>query len=94
MTFRHIVLFRVHEGVASSRVSSAVELLRSLESLPGVVSFLVEMSLDSRKGQVLVEDATFVDAGAFVAFRADARHAEVVAELSEIADWWVGDYLE
>ncbi len=93
MTYRHIVLFRVHEGVSGARVDEAVGLLRSLNDLPMVESLRIERSLDARKGTMIVEEAEFVDAAAFRAFRAHRRHVEVATAMAEISDWWVGDYL-
>lgn len=90
--FRHIVLFRVHDDVSDDRVTAALEELRSLAVLPSVASWRVELSLDARKGRVIVEDATFSDAAAFERFRRDERHLAVGDTMSEIADWWNGDY--
>lgn len=92
MAFRHIVLFRVFDGVSNERISEAIGRLASLATLPGVESMRVERSLDGRKGRVLIEDATFVDAAAFASFRTAPSHVEVAAEMAEISDWWVGDY--
>lgn len=94
MTYRHVVLFRLHDGVSVARVDEAVGLLRSLELLPGVTSLRVELSLDSRKGTVIVEEASFADASSFEVFRAHRRHVEVARVMAEISDWWVGDYLD
>ena len=92
MGFRHIVLFRVHDGVANRRVDTAITRLESLATLPGVQSMHIERSLDGRKGRVVIEDATFADAAAFAAFRAAPSHVAAAAEMAEISDWWVGDY--
>lgn len=93
MTYRHIVLFRVFDDVSESEVDSAVASLTRLSSLPGIVEWRVERSLDTRKGRVLVEDATFTDADAFEAFRVHPDHVRVAEEMSTIADWWNGDYV-
>ncbi|AUG30640.1 MULTISPECIES: Dabb family protein [Microbacterium] len=90
--FRHIVLFRVHDDVSDQRVAAALDELRSLSVLTGVRHWRVELSLDARKGRVIVEDATFVDEPAFEAFRRDPRHVAVAEAMSAIADWWNGDY--
>lgn len=90
--FRHIVLFRVHDDISHDRVEEAIERLRSLASLPGVVEWRVELSLDARKGRVIVEDSTFVDAAAFRTFRQAPSHVHAAASMAEIADWWNGDY--
>lgn len=92
MTYRHIVLFRVHDDVDEARGTEAVERLRSLGVLPGILSWQVELSLDTRKGRIIIEDATFADAAAFEEFRGHPRHSEVASEMAEISDWWVGDY--
>ncbi|MDQ1204481.1 Dabb family protein [Microbacterium sp. SORGH_AS_0862] len=91
--FRHIVLFRVYEDVANERVTEAIDALRSLSVLPGVTHWRVEVSLDARKGRVIVEDATFADRHAFDGFRIHPEHVHVAEQLSRIADWWNGDYI-
>lgn len=91
--FRHIVLFRVHDDVADERVTEAIDALRSLAVLPGVVHWRVEESLDRRKGRVIVEDATFIDDHTFAQFRIHPEHVRVAEQLSRIADWWNGDYI-
>ncbi len=90
--YRHIVLFRIHDEVTDDHVTEAIDSLRSLGDLPGIVSWRVELSLDSRKGRVVVEDATFADNGALERFRVAPQHAEVASAMAEISDWWVGDY--
>lgn len=92
MTYRHIVLFRVHDHVNDDRVTEAVDRLRSLGASPGVLSWRVEVSLDTRKGRVIVEDSTFANAAAFKSFREDPLHAKVASEMSGMSDWWVADY--
>lgn len=92
--FRHIVLFRVYDDVADERVAEAIDALRSLSVLPGVTRWRVELSLDSRKGRVIVEDATFADRGAFDDFRIHSEHVRVAEQLSHVADWWNGDYVD
>jgi len=90
--YRHIVLFRVHDDVDDERVAAAIDQLRSLAALSGVVGWRVELSLDARKGRVIVEDATFIDQVAFESFRRDPQHVRVATAMSKIADWWNGDY--
>lgn len=90
--FRHIVLFRVHDGVPDEHVTEVITTLRSLASLDGVTSWRVERSLDERKGRIVVEDATFTDAATFEAFRTHPRHVEAGQVMARIADWWNGDY--
>lgn len=74
-------------------MSEAVAALRALGSLPGVVTWTVAPSLDTRKGRILVEDATFIDEEAFLRWRASPDHRSVAERMSTISDWWVGDWL-
>ena len=90
--FRHIVLFRVHEEAFDTDVESALESLRALGSRIDAHSWRVESSLDTRKGRVLIEDATFRDAAEFERFRAHPAHRQVAEAMAQISDWWVGDY--
>lgn len=92
MTYRHIVLFRVHDHVDDDRVTEAIERLRALGVLPGIEAWHIELSLDTRKGRVIVEDATFTDATAFHAFREHPEHAKTAQSMADISDWWIGDY--
>ena len=92
MTYRHVVLFRIHDDVEEHDVTRAVDALRSLAELPCVEDWRIARSLDERKGRILIEEATFADEAAFAAFREDPRHRDVAARMSEISDWWIGDY--
>lgn len=94
MTFRHIVLFRIREGVGEAEIEGAQSELRALASSPEVVRWRVERSFDERKGTILIEDATFADASAFERFRQTPAHLAAGARLATIADWWIGDYTE
>ena len=87
---RHVILFRLHEGADADR---ALELLRSFQP-PGTLKWVIERSVDERKGVVIVEDSTFVDEAALDAFRVSPEHAEAVAFMRDNADWTVGDWWE
>lgn len=89
--FRHIVLFRVHDEIADADVSDALSALRALGDDPGIIEWNVALSLDTRKGRIIVEDATFLDAGAFESWRGGADHGCVAGRMAQISDWWVGD---
>jgi hypothetical protein len=93
MSFRHVVLFRVRDEVDDERLDDLMAALGAFAMFPGVTSWLVARSLDERKGRIVIEDATFKSQAAFEHFRADTAHAHVARMMSEISDWWVGDYL-
>ena len=92
--FRHVVLFRIHDTVPEDDVTAALDELRTLAALPGVVAWRVERSLDARKGRVIVEDATFASADDFERFRIHPTHVAAGQRMAAISDWWNGDYLE
>ncbi|WZH38939.1 MAG: Dabb family protein [Microbacterium enclense] len=90
--FRHVVLIRIRDQVPLSDVASAVSALRSLGAGEGVEAWTVAMSLDTRKGQVIVVDGSFRDQVAFDAWRRGPAHRRVAEDMSLIADWFVGDW--
>lgn len=90
--FRHIVLFRVHDDVSDTELERAVSALRALGDEIEVVRWNVDLSLDPRKGRVIVEDTTFADTAAFDRFRAHPAHLAIADHMARISDWWVGDY--
>lgn len=92
MAYRHIVLFRVHEEIDDARLQEAVAALKAFAQFPGVESWVIASSLDTRKGRIVIEDATFVDRDAFDLFRRDAGHLRAAQMMSDVSDWWIGDY--
>lgn len=92
MAYRHVVLFRIHDETPNRAVEDAVSALRALCDEIDADAWVVELSLDSRKGRIIVEDATFADESAFQAFRAHPTHVAIAAQMARISDWWVGDY--
>ena len=94
MAYRHIVLFRIRDGVADADIEGAQAALRALGSFPEIIQWRIERSLDERKGTVLIEDGTFADLAGFQLFHARPEHRAAGDRLSAIADWWIGDYVE
>ncbi|MDJ1114450.1 Dabb family protein [Microbacterium sp. LX3-4] len=86
------MLFRVYDAVSEEDVDSAIASLRALESLPSVLSWRVERSSDTRKGRVIVEDASFASEADFAAFRSEPAHIAVGNTMSRVSDWLTGDY--
>lgn len=91
---RHLVLFHIKPDIPEAEVDAALAGLAALAHEPGVLEWTVCLSLDTRKGPVIVENALFVDDAALQAFRVSEAHAESAARLARIADWVVGDYWE
>lgn len=92
MAYRHIVLFRIHDGVDDGFIDGVVDMMETFLLFPGVVSWVATRSLDERKGRVIIEDATFESREAFEAFRDDPAHLSMARTMSAISDWWIGDY--
>ncbi len=98
MTYRHVVLFRLRDGVPAERAAAARRLLEDLGDVvhehPGLLSWRIEESLDARNGTVLVEEATFATQEDFETFRASELHRRAALEMAKVADWFVGDYVD
>ena len=92
MALRHVVLFRVRDGVPEAEVDAALVALAGLGKHPDVLSLEVGRSLDERKGRVLAEVALLADDAALQRFRTSPLHQAVAAQLSEVADWLVADW--
>ncbi|MCJ1706802.1 Dabb family protein [Microbacterium sp. VKM Ac-2923] len=92
--FRHVVLFRVRDGVDSDDISDATMSLRKLGVHRLVVSWTVATSLDERKGTIIVEDGTFADSADFQEWKTSDAHRHAVDLMARISDWWVGDWEE
>lgn len=93
MTYRHIVLFKIHDEVSDEDFQKAVETLKQLgENNPDILEWKVNVSLDNRKGRVIIEEATFTNEEAFQKFRVSQKHINAGNIMKEISDWFVGDY--
>ena len=92
--YKHIVLFKIHDEVSAEVLQKALDLLLALgQDNSDILQWSVTMSLDTRKGRIIVEDAVFANQESFENFRASPKHSEASALMREIADWLVGDYL-
>ena len=69
-------------------------MLQEAGSFAGILEWTIELSLDIRKGPVIVENSVFESAEAVERFRLSDEHRHVGEFLSQIADWVVGDYVE
>jgi quinol monooxygenase YgiN len=90
----HTVMFKLHDNVSDEQRTEAVERLTNLGAEPGVLSWIVKESTDTRKGRIIIEQAVFASEAAYQEFRTSPAHIEVGDLMKTIADWWVGDYLE
>ena len=90
---RHIVLFKLFDGVDEATELEALGLLKQLgENNNNILSWTVERSLDTRKGVVIIENSLFKNTASLQEFRHSAKHAEVSGFMKQISAWLVGDY--
>lgn len=87
-----MVLFRVRDDVTDPDVSAAMDELRAAGNALEVTAWTVVLSLDTRKGRIIVQDGTFRDRCAFETWRAGEVHRQVARRMAGMADWWVGDW--
>ncbi len=92
---RHIVLFRIHEGLSEEKIEESIRRLTELDNNnPKIKEWTITKSLDTRKGIVIVENSLFESEEAFQEFRVSEKHLKTVEYMKTVCDWLVGDYLE
>jgi len=94
MAIRHIVLFHFYDIIDEETRSNAVDQIQELRTLPGILDWRIETSIDDRKGPVVVQNVLFESDEAFAGYRASDGHKAVGETLSGIADWLIADYHE
>ncbi|MGY1769894.1 Dabb family protein [Blastococcus sp. SYSU D00813] len=90
-SYRHLVLFRFRDSADGDARAQAYDLVNASGEAPGLLSWRLGWSLDTRKGPVLVQEAVFADRAAFETWRDSDAHRRAGAHLSRVADWLVGD---
>ncbi|MGY1740206.1 MULTISPECIES: hypothetical protein [unclassified Blastococcus] len=89
--YRHLVLFRFQSSTDVEARHAAYDAVAATGQAPGLLSWRLDWSLDTRKGAVLVQDAVFAHRAAFEAWRDSDAHRQAGALMSRVADWLVGD---
>jgi quinol monooxygenase YgiN len=90
--FRHLILFKMHEGTTQETVDEALRLMVAMCATPEVEYYEVGVSQDTRKGIILFEFIDFADEAAFEAFKATPAHLAYASFIRNHADWIIGDY--
>jgi hypothetical protein len=89
---RHIVIFLLKPGV---EVDEVLGLLQAFDKKdPDVLEWTAAQSLDTRKGNVVIENALFANEAALARFKSSDDHNELGQKISLLADWLVADYIE
>lgn len=92
---RHLSLFTLYESTDDATRQKALDLLRSLGDDPeNVLEWRVEVSLATRKGYVIAENALFKDAEAMERWRVSEKHQQVVNFMKDVSDWVIADYID
>jgi hypothetical protein len=88
----HTVMITYRDEIPQDIVENSVERLRSLGTLPGVMKWVVEWSLDQRKGRTVLELGIFESGDAFLQWRNHRDHTSFADELATLADWHTADF--
>lgn len=92
---RHIVLFKVNNGVNETRIDDAIKLLKELgKDNTSIIQWTVEKSLDTRRGTIIIENFLFKSEEDLKTFRSFEKHIKTGEFMREISDWIIGDYFE
>src|SRR5262245_60878459 len=75
--YRHIILFHRRPGTTAEQRDTAVTMLELAGSFPGILEWTIELSLDTRKGDVIVENSVFEGPEAVERFRVSEEHRAV-----------------
>ncbi len=89
---RHIALFRFNDEATPEQQAEALRLLRGLVTSPGILSWEVEPSFDTRRGTVVAVNGLFADEEALTTFRPSPDHQAVARYMRDLATWLVADY--
>ena len=91
---RHIVLFKIHDEITETVFEQAVKELMELgEGHNGLEAWHVNVSTDTRKGRIIIEEAVFTTEADYKVFHDSDKHVKVGNLMKTVADWWVGDYI-
>ena len=93
--YHHIILFRIKDNVSENTRQNALNQLGKLgHGHSGLETWHIHESLDTRKGHILIQEGVFTTEEDFKQFQNTKLHLEVGNVMKEIADWWIGDYIE
>lgn len=96
--FLHVVLAKFYDGVSDELRRGMYQKMACLGEKcgaqeAGIIAWQVDWNTDQRKGYQLMEVGLFVNRNAFEIFRAHPVHCAFSQEMSQLADWIVGDML-
>ncbi|HEX7259486.1 MAG TPA: Dabb family protein [Candidatus Saccharimonadia bacterium] len=93
--YHHIILFRLKDGISGEQNQHALALLNQAgQGCQGLERWEVHESVDGRKGHIIILESLFASEEDFQNFHNSEKHNEATSFLCEVADWWVGDYVE
>lgn len=92
---RHIVFFIMRDGVGETQIKDALSRLQKLgHGRQGIKFWDVRRSMDSRKGNIIVQNSVYESLEDFEKFRKSKEHMQFAEFMKTISDWSVGDYIE
>ncbi len=99
MPYRHVTLYRLHDGVPDATVRNAISALKSLANQPGVVEWDVARgdNHDAEAGgrgtsDVIVQLGLFESRAAFERYRDSSHSAEAGAAMRRISEPLTADF--
>lgn len=94
-SIRHIVLFKIEDGVSEKQIDDAIKLLKELgKDNPSILEWTIEKSLDTRKGIIIIENSLFKSEEDLKDFKSSEKHIKAGEIMKEISNWIIGDYFE
>ncbi len=91
---RRVVIIKLHDDVSEQTKKDILQKLMALGESPDVRNWLVKESLDTRKGQIIIEEGIFESEAAIERFRLSPEHQTVGKYMSQLADWWTAVFYE
>jgi hypothetical protein len=90
--FVHTLIFRFRAEAPVETIEKSLQMLTELESLPGVLVWMIQESIDQRKGRTVLERGVFQDGQAFLDFRNAPQHQAFANFVKDYADWDIVDF--
>src|SRR4051812_7834761 len=89
----HAVTIRFHDDASTEAIDKVVAAASALGAIPGVGSWTVQESLDTRKGRRVLLLGTMENGQALLAYRLHPTHVAFTDIAGQVADWDTVDFV-
>lgn len=93
MAYKHIVLFKIYNEVPDEKYQEALRTLRLVGEKLNLSKYMINESIDTRKGRGIIEEVEFESEAEYLLFKDSSEHKNAGVLMREMSDWIVGDYL-